>query len=200
VGIFHRQLSDVVRNVTSLRTVSWANAPRWVTEPLNFSDATTSGVELEVRGRAADLLPKLLGNAKTLNLRASVNLYRSRVAALEGPDNRLDGQQPWSATLGFDQRISGLPLNVGGSMSLSPGYDTRQTVEQTVRRSSTRSVDVFAQMFISQTMSLRAAASAGVQQFGPPNGSSTTLLSNGEYTRAERFTKPQINLSMDIRL
>jgi outer membrane receptor for ferrienterochelin and colicins len=200
VGIFHRQLSDVVRNVTALRTVSWASAPRWVTEPLNFSDATTSGVELEVRGRAADLLPKLLGNAKALNLRASVNLYRSRVAALEGPDNRLDGQQPWSATLGFDQRISGLPLNVGGSVSLSPGYDTRQTEDQWVRRSSTRSVDVFAQMFISQTMSLRVAASAGVQQFGPPNGSSTTLLSNGDYTSAERYTKPQINLSLDMRL
>ena len=200
VGIFHRQLSDVVRNVTSLRTVSWASAPRWLTEPLNFSDATTSGVELEVRGRAADLLPKLLGNAKTLNLRASVNLYRSRVAALEGPDNRLDGQQPWSATLGFDQRISGLPLNVGGSMSLSPGYDTRQTLDQTVRRSSTRSVDVFTQMFISQTMSLRAAASAGVQQFGPPNGTSTTRLADGDYTRSERYAKPQINLSLDMRL
>lgn len=200
VGLFHRQLSDVVRNVTSLRTVSWASAPRWVTEPLNFSDATTSGIELEVRGRAADLLPTLLGNAKALNLRASVNLYRSRVAALAGPDNRLDGQQPWSATLGFDQRISGLPLNVGGSVSLSPGYDTRQTEDQWVRRSSTRSVDAFAQMFISQTMSLRAAASAGVQQFGPPNGSSTTRLANGDYTRAERYTKPQINLSLDMRL
>jgi iron complex outermembrane receptor protein len=200
VGVFHRQLSDVVRNVTALRTVSWATAPRWVTEPLNFSDATTSGLELEVRGRAADLLPKLLGNAKALNVRASVNLYRSRVAALPGPDNRLDGQQPWSATLGFDQRINGLPLNVGGSMSLSPGYDTRQTEDQWVRRSSTRSVDVFAQMFVSQTMSLRVAASAGVQQFGPPNGSSTTLLANGDYTRSERYTKPQINLSLDMRL
>ena len=200
LGIFHRQLSDVVRNVTALRTVSWATAPRWVTEPLNFSDATTSGVELEVRGRAADLLPKLLGNAKALNVRASVNLYRSRVAALPGPDNRLDGQQPWSATLGFDQRISGLPLNVGGSMSLSPGYDTRQTEDQSVRRSSTRSVDVFAQMFLSQTMSLRVAASAGVQQFGPPNGSSTTLLQGGDYTRSERYAKPQLNLSLDMRL
>lgn len=28
VGIFHRQLSDVVRNVTPLRTVPWASAPR----------------------------------------------------------------------------------------------------------------------------------------------------------------------------
>jgi iron complex outermembrane receptor protein len=200
VGLFHRQLSDVVRNVTTLRTVTWASAPRWVTEPLNFSDASTSGLEVEVRGRAADLLPTLLGNAKTLNLRASVNLYRSRVAALPGPDNRLDGQQPWSATLGFDQRISGLPLNVGGSVSLSPSYDTRQTEDQWVRRSGTRSVDVFAQMFLSQTVSLRAAASAGVQQFGPPNGTSTTRLANGDYTRSERYTKPQINLSLDMRL
>lgn len=200
VGIFHRQLSDVVRNVTTLRSVSWATAPRWVTEPLNFSDATTSGVELEVRGRAADLLPKLLGNAKALNVRASVNLYRSRVAALPGPDNRLDGQQPWSATLGFDQRISGLPLNVGGSMSLSPGYETRQTEDQWVRRSGTRSLDLFAQMFLSQKMSFRVAASAGVQQFGPPNGTSTTRLANGDYTRSERYTRPQINLSLDMRL
>ncbi len=200
IGVFHRQLSDVVRNVTTLRTVGWASAPRWVTEPLNFSDATTSGLELEVRGRAADLLPKLLGNAKALNLRASVNLYRSRVAVLPGPDNRLDGQQPWSATLGFDQRIAGLPLNVGGSLSLSPGYDTRQTEDQWVRRSSTRSVDVFAQMSLSQTVSLRAAASAGVQPSGPPNGTSTTRLADGDYTRSQRYSKPQINLSLDMQL
>ena len=200
LGLFHRSLGGVVRNVTTLRTVSWATAPRWVTEPLNFSDATTSGLELEVRGRAADLFPAVFGNAKALNLRASVNLYRSRVEALPGPDNRLDGQQPWSATLGFDQRITGLPLNVGGSVSLSPGYDTRQAVDQLVSRSSTRSLDLFAQMFVSQTMSLRVAASMGVQQFGPPNGVSTTQLANGEYTRSERYAKPQLNVSLDMRL
>jgi outer membrane receptor for ferrienterochelin and colicins len=200
LGLFHRSLSGVVRNVTTLRTVSWATAPRWVTQPLNFSDATTSGLELEVRGRAADLLPTLLADAKALNLRASVNLYRSRVSALAGPDNRLDGQQPWSATLGFDQRISGLPLTVGGSLGLSPGYTTRQTEDQQVSRSSTRSVDLFAQMIVSRTASLRVAASAGVQQWGPPNGVSTTLLSSGDFTRSERSAKPQLNVSLDMRL
>jgi hypothetical protein len=55
-------------------------------------------------------------------------------------------------------------------------------------------------MFINQTMSLRAAASAGVQQFGPPNGTSTTRLADGDYTRSERYAKPQINLSLDMRL
>ena len=200
VGVFHRQLSNVVRNLTTLRNVSWAAAPRWVSEPQNFSSAVTSGIELEVRGRASDLLPSLLGNAKTLNIRSSLSIYRSSIEALAGPNNRLDGQQPWSANFGFDQRIKGLPLNVGGNLSYTPGYDTRQTAEQYVKRSSTRSIDLFAMMFLSPTVSLRAAASAGVQQFGPPNGSTLTVLTNGDYVRSERYAKPQLNVTMDIRL
>ncbi|NBX90455.1 MAG: hypothetical protein EBQ86_10235 [Betaproteobacteria bacterium] len=200
VGLFHRNLNNVVRNLTQLRNVTWAAAPRWVSEPQNFSDAVTSGIELEVRGRAADLMPSLLSNAKALNLRASFSLYRSSISALAGPDNRLDGQQPWSANLGFDQRISGLPLNVGGNVSLTPGYDTRQAVDQLFQRSAARSIDLFAMMFLSPTVSLRAAARAGVQQFGPPNGSTLTLLSNGDYSRAERYVKPQLSLSLDMRL
>ncbi|MFN5177439.1 MAG: hypothetical protein ACK5DI_02460, partial [Limnohabitans sp.] len=113
---------------------------------------------------------------------------------------RLDGQQPWTANVGFDQRISGLPLTIGGNLNFSPGYDTRQTEDQWVRRAHTRSVAFFALMFLSPKMSLRAAASAGVQQFGPPNGASTTFLSNGDFTRSERYAKPQLNLSLDIRL
>lgn len=94
VGIFHRNLTNVVRNLTELRNVSWATAPRWITQPQNFSDAVTSGLEFELRGRASDLMPQLLGNAKALNLRSSFSIYRSSIAALPGP-------QPfrWPATL-----------------------------------------------------------------------------------------------------
>lgn len=200
VGVFHRQLSQVVRNLTTLQTVSWATAPRWISEPQNFSNAMTSGIELEIRGRAADLLPNLLGSAKAVNIRSSLSVYRSSIAALPGPNNRLDGQQPWSANFGFDQRINGLPLNVGGNLSYTPGYETRQTLEQQFKRSYARGIDLFAMMFLSPTVSLRAAASAGVQQFGPPNGTSLTMLTNGDYVRSERYAKPQFNLTMDIRL
>lgn len=200
VGVFLRQLRNVVRNTTTLRDVSWAAAQRWVSEPQNFSDGTTSGVEFELRGRAADLLPSLLSHAKTLNLRTSLNIYRSSIQALPGPNNRLDDQQPWSANFGFDQRISGLPLNVGGNMSYTPSYDTRLSTEQVFRRSSSRSIDLFAIVSVSSTLSLRAAASAGVQQFGPPNGSTFSQYSNGDYVRAERYAKPQFNLTMDIKL
>ena len=200
VGVFHRNLTNVVRNVTELRNVSWAVAPRWISQPQNFSDAVTSGLEFELRGRASDLMPSLLGNAKALNIRTSLNFYRSRIAALAGPNNRLDGQQPWSANLGFDQRIAGMPLSVGGNLSITPGYDTRQTVDQLVKRTNARSIDLFTMMFLSPTMSFRAAASAGVQQFGPPNGSILTQYANGDYSRVERYAKPQLNLSLDIRL
>lgn len=200
VGLFHRNLNNVVRNLTELRQVSWANAPRWISQPQNFSDAVTSGVEFELRGRAADLMPQWFSQVKALNIRSSLSIYRSRIAALAGPDNRLDGQQPWSANLGFDQRISGLPLSVGGNLSLTPGYDTRQTPELLLRRTISRGLDVYAMMPLSPTVSFRAAASAGVQQFGPPNGSTLNLLSNGDYTRNERYAKPQLNLSLDMRL
>ncbi|MEY3135338.1 MAG: Vitamin transporter BtuB [Pseudomonadota bacterium] len=200
VGIFHRNLTNVVRNVTELRTVSWANAPRWVSQPQNFSDAVTSGLEFELRGRASDLLPSLLGTAKALNIRTSLSIYNSSIAALNGPNNRLDGQQPWSANFGFDQRIAGLPLSVGGNFSYTPGYDTRQTEDQVLKRSSASSIDLFAMMFLSPTMSFRAAASAGVQQFGPPNGVNFTQYANGDYLRSDRYAKPQLNLSLDMRL
>lgn len=200
VGVFHRNLTNVVRNLTELRSVPWAAAPRWITQPQNFSDAVTSGLEFELRGRASDLMPQLMGNAKALNIRSSLSFYRSSIAALSGPNNRLDGQQPWSANLGFDQRISGLPLSVGGNLSITPGYDTRQTTEQYFKRSSTKGIDLFAMMPLSPSMSIRAAASAGVQQFGPPNGSTQTLMSNGDYILTDRYAKPQLNITLDMRL
>ncbi len=45
VGVFHRRLEGVVRQVLSLRDVSWARVPRWVSEPQNFANAHTSGLD-----------------------------------------------------------------------------------------------------------------------------------------------------------
>jgi iron complex outermembrane receptor protein len=202
VGLFHRRIQDLMRTVTTAEAVAvpWADARRFVAQPQNISSATTSGIELELKGRAAEFLPALVDKSNPLTVRASLNLYRSRVAALPGPDNRLDAQQPWTATLGFDQRISGVPLTVGGSLSLNPPYDTRFTLDQIQRRSSTRSIDLYALWVVRQGLSMRLAIAEGSQPFGPPNGSTTTLLTGGDYTRVERKTGPQVNLSLDVRL
>ena len=200
VGLFHRRISDLIRNVTTLREVSWATVPRWVSQPQNFSRATTQGIELEVKGRAAELLPGWVEKANPLNLRASLNLYRSEVDALPGPDNRLDGQQPWTASFGFDQRVAGTPLTVGGSLGLNPAYDTQLTLAQTQRRSRTQTIDLYGLWVFRPGLSARLALAHGAQPFGPPNGSTTTLAASGDFTRVERKSGPQVNLSLDIRL
>ncbi len=200
VGLFHRRITDLQRSITELRTVPWATVPRWVAQPQNFSSAITQGIELEVKGRAVEFMPTLLDKANPLNVRASLNLYRSRVNALPGPDNRLDGQQPWTATFGADQRINGLPLTVGGSVTLNPAYDTQLSLAQTQQRSRTHTVDVYGQWVVRQGLSTRLAVVQGSQPFGPPNGQTTTLLTNGDYTRTERRTGPQVNFSVDIKL
>jgi iron complex outermembrane receptor protein len=200
VGAFHRRLTDVVRNVTTLQPVSWATVPRHVAQPQNFSKASTSGIELELKGRASEWLPKVPEAAKNLNLGSSLILYRSTVDALPGGNNRLDGQQPWSATLGFDHRFTGMPLTIGGSLGLNPAYDTQLTLDQIQQRSSTRSIDLYGQWIFRPGLSMRVSAAAGVQPFGPPNGFTRTVTTGGDYSQVDRSTKPQFGVSLDVRL
>jgi iron complex outermembrane receptor protein len=184
VGVFHRQIKDLIRNQVVLQDVAWSPVQRWVSTPLNFSRATTSGVELELKGRAGELMPTLFDAKLPLNLRGSLNYYRSRVEALVGPNNRLDGQQPWSANLGFDYRITALPVPVvtGGNLGFTPGYTTRQSETQWLEQGRTRSMDLFAQIILSRQATLRLNAN----NFVPLDNLSRTLLATGDYTATQR--------------
>lgn len=184
IGVFHRQIKDLIRNQVVLQDVAWSPVQRWVSTPLNFSRATTTGLELEVKGRAGELMPALFDAKLPLNLRGSLNYYRSRVEALDGPNNRLDGQQPWSANFGFDYRVTALPmpLVLGGSLGFTPGYSTRQSETQWLEQGRTRSMDLFAQTFLSKQASLRLMAN----NFVPLDNVSRTLLATGDYTATQR--------------
>ena len=126
VNLFTRRLRDVIRNVTTLETVSWATSPRWVTRPQNFGRAQTSGVEFDTKF----VLTELVEGAPAVNVRANVSVFRSSVDDVPSPDNRLSSQPDMTANLGGDYRFRGSPLAVGASLNWTPGYDTRLTVEQ----------------------------------------------------------------------
>ncbi|MGL5004000.1 MAG: TonB-dependent receptor domain-containing protein, partial [Casimicrobium sp.] len=159
--VFYRHVKDLIRNRTTLENTSWATVPRYVSRPVNFDSADTFGLELEARGRAGTLLPFAF-NAKTpLDLRASLNFYESRVKGVPRPDNRLDRQQPWSATVGLDYVLSGViaaPIRLGGSVSFTPSYRTQQTTEQNIEFARSRTIDLYANVPISPTMSVRLIA------------------------------------------
>lgn len=174
VGVFHRKVTDLIRTVTTRQpeTVSWAAAPRFYSRPVNFSKATSSGLELELKGRAGELIPALFDPKLPLSLRASVNFYHSKVDAVDGPNNRLDSQQPWSGNLGFDYRFTAVPVTMGASLAYTPGYMTRQTEQQWLDQGRVRTVDVFAQMVLDKQTSLRFSAN----NFAPTDSRSNTHI------------------------
>jgi iron complex outermembrane receptor protein len=196
IGVFHRRISQLMRNVTSLQVVDWASAPRWVTLPTNFSSAQTTGIELEVKGRAGELAPDWFDPKLALNLRGSVSFFRSQVDALPGPNDRLDGQQPWSGNLGFDYRFADWPLTTGASLNFTPGYETRQTVSQSLEQSRTRDIDLFAQWAFSRAVSLRLSAN----NFSPFDTYSRTGLSSGYGSTAMRRSLPRYGATLEIKL
>jgi iron complex outermembrane receptor protein len=196
VGIFYRQVNDLIRNVTSLRTTPWASEPRWVSAPVNFSRATTRGLELEVKGRAGELIPGLVDAKLPLSLRSSINIYQSSVEALPGPNNRLDGQQPWSGNFGFDYRLTSLPMTVGGSLAFTPGYATQQTASQVLDQSRSRGLDMFAQWVFSRKVSARLS----VSNWFPLDTESQTLTADGYFTNTFRSARSNFNFGVEIKL
>ncbi len=129
VNLFTRHLKDVIRNVTTLETVSWADVPRWVSRPVNLDRAVSTGIEFDTKFR----WDELVAGAPPVNVRANLSLFRSRVDGVPGPDNRLAMQPDMTGNLGADYRFRGTPLALGGSVNWTPAYDYRQTAEQLER-------------------------------------------------------------------
>ncbi|MFT7772250.1 TonB-dependent receptor plug domain-containing protein [Roseateles sp.] len=187
VGVFHRRITGLVRNAlmeVPKEDAHWADGvARWVSTPINLSKATTQGLELEIKGRAAELFPGLFEPTTALSLRASLNLYRSHVADIPGPDNRLEGQQPWQFNFGADYRFKSVPLSVGFSGQIAPKYTVQQTVLLSQSSLPARSFDAFAMLQLGPKDSLRVATSG---QFQPTQGSRVTVTGLPDYNLNER--------------
>jgi outer membrane receptor for ferrienterochelin and colicins len=159
VGVFHRRIAGLIRNAVTQTAVPWATVARWVSRPINLESARSTGVELELKGRAGELLPAIADPAMALSLRASLSLYRSSVDGLPGPDNRLESQQPWSLNLGFDHVLKGMPLTYGVSFAFMPAYSVQQTSVQLVGQAQARTLDAYALWAFDKQASLRLAVS-----------------------------------------
>jgi outer membrane receptor for ferrienterochelin and colicins len=150
-NVFRRNLSDYMRNVTTLETVSYANVPRWVSRTQNIGDAVTEGIELEAKFRVSDVV----AGAPRTDLRANASFFHSRVKAVPGPDNRLDQQPDLTANLGADHRFTGIPLAIGGNLNWTPGYTTRITEIQAASVSNKLIVDAYGLWTFNPALALR---------------------------------------------
>ncbi|MFM1940316.1 MAG: hypothetical protein RLY32_2058, partial [Pseudomonadota bacterium] len=71
----YRQVDQLVRNLTRLRTVDWSPVPRFVSMPENIAQANSYGLELEVKGAVGELLPGIAHPRLPIQLRAALNYY-----------------------------------------------------------------------------------------------------------------------------
>jgi len=203
VGGFHRRIDGLIRNQVVLMAVPWSPVQRHVSQPVNLGRARSTGLELELKGRADELLPAAARPPQGLSLRAALSLYRSSVDALPAPDNRLEQQQPWSASTGFDQLLGplagGPPLTVGASLAWTPGYRTRQTLQQTLASTRQRTLDAYALWAIDGQTSLRLAANNLLAQ---GSDSLTEVLPDSgppQSTRNTRSGRRAFNASLSVK-
>lgn len=154
-NVFYRRITDYMRNVTTLETVSWFNQPRYVSRTQNIGDAVTQGVELEARFRLSDVMSA----APRVDVRMNASVFRSRVKAVPAPDNRLDQQPDGTANLGLDYKLRGWPLAVGGNVNWTPGYTTRISDVQWAEQKRKLVGDAFVVWTINPAAQLRLAAS-----------------------------------------
>ncbi len=191
-NVFHRQIKNYMRNQTALEDVSWSpGQPRYVSRPQNVGDAVTQGIELEAKFR----LSELLVDAPKLDLRANASVFRSRVKSVPGPDNRLDQQPGFTANLGADYRLPGLPLSLGGNLNWTPGYSTRLSDVQTVEQGRKLVADAYALWVFSPTLQLRTSFS----NLDPRDYVSGGSVVDGGVRETSQTTAPTY-LNLQVRL
>jgi outer membrane receptor for ferrienterochelin and colicins len=126
---------------------------RWVQLPVNDGQANTRGIELEAKFP----LKSLVAAAPAIDLRASISRNWSSVDAVPGPDNRLNEQTPFSATLGMDYKAGA--LTTGGSFAFKNGGPVRISVQQTSYQSVRRDLELYGLWKFDPRNQLRVAVS-----------------------------------------
>jgi outer membrane receptor for ferrienterochelin and colicins len=195
-NLFHRRISDLIRSVVALEDVSWSpGQPRYVSRPQNIGKATTQGLELEAKFR----LDQWIDDGPRTEIRANASIFRSRVDAVPGPNNRLAEQPGGTLNVGADHRFRGLPLTVGSNVNHTPGYRTRLEADRAIVQSQKTVLDTYALWTFSPELKLRLSLSNAPA----PDTSATTDVDSGTLTETNRtmarsFVNTQLRLEMKL--
>jgi outer membrane receptor for ferrienterochelin and colicins len=112
---------------------------RWVSLPVNDGKANTRSLEFDTKFPVQSVWKE----APPVDFRFNMNKNWSSVDSVPGPNNRLDQQIPFSATLGLDYRMRGGMITAGGSFSYKQGGDVRISANQSLFQTAKRDLDLY---------------------------------------------------------
>ncbi|MES2317421.1 MAG: TonB-dependent receptor [Pseudomonadota bacterium] len=127
-----RKIDDYTRSQT--KEVS---PNEFVSTPINDGTAHTRGIEFEAKFPLKAVLP----SAPAIDLRANLSRNWSSVDKVPGPNNRLDQQTPFSATVGMDYKTG--KLTTGGSYSFRNGGPVTISDKQSGYTSVRRDLEMY---------------------------------------------------------
>jgi outer membrane receptor for ferrienterochelin and colicins len=195
VNLFTRRIDDLIRNVTSLETVSYANVPRYVSRPQNLGKATTSGIEFDAKFQ----LTELIDGAIPINFRVNASVFDSKVNEVRGPNNRIDEQPRGTGNIGADYRFRGTPFSIGGNLAYTPAYSTQQTNEQLRKVNTKRVVEMYGLWSINPTTRLRLT----LANIAPRDSETTNVIELGgqrQMVLNDARTDMSVALRFEMRL
>jgi len=186
-SLFHRRISGLIRNVVALEAVSWSpGTPRYVSRPQNIGNAVTQGIELEAKFRLSDLFD----DAARVDIRSNLSLFRSRVAAVPGPNNRIAEQPGGTLNLGADYRLRGTPLTVGGNLNHTPGYEIRLDTDRWAVQPDKTIIDAYALWVIRPELQWRLSVGNALAQ---DYLTQTRVDSNGQRQAVASIARSYVN-------
>lgn len=193
VNVFSRRITDLMRNVTELETVSWSNVQRWVSRPRNIGKARTQGVELEAKFR----LDEFITDAIPLQIRTNLSVFHSNVEGIPGPNNKLDQQPKGVANFGVDYRLREVPVTLGASINYTPANQIQQSVLTAATTTKKRVFDTFALWNVNKDVGLRLSAT----NLSPLDYANTSVINTGDQlitteSGGRTFTMWQLRLEL----
>ncbi len=168
---------------------------RWVALPINDGRAETRSLEFDAK------LPiqKFYPTAPGIDFRFNMNRNWSDVDSVPGPNNRLDAQTPFSATLGLDYRMKNGVVTAGGSYSFRSGGRVRTSINQESYQTTKRDLDIYALWKITPKTQVRLTLSNILK---PSAVNESTYFDAFGSTRTSRTnpSKPNIRIGLEVKL
>lgn len=113
---------------------------RWVSLPVNDGEANTRSLQFETKFPVQSLWKE----APPVDFRFNMNKNWSTVDSVPGPNNRLDQQTPFSASIGLDYRMRGGMVTAGGSFGFVQGGEARISANQIIFQTARRDLEAYA--------------------------------------------------------
>ena len=189
INLFRRNITDLIRRTTTLEN------GRFVSRPVNFDKANTSGVELEAKFQLAELME----NAPQLDVRANLSRFWSRVKSVPGPDNRVDNQPNYTGNFGLDYRLPKSKLTIGGNYNWTPPYSLQTSSTEHSDTGSKRQLDLYGLWKFSAGTQLRLYAN-NILQRDSENASQVQSVAGLQTAQSSSRTYANYGVRFEIKI